>query len=1333
MTGALLALCLSLVVPTTAAHGGPPTAASAPPAAVTAAAAAGHLPSGGAVPPSTGVPAAAVQPADGGIEVTLITGDVVTYPAETSTDQDRVQVRQAPRPDGRTVAFTQLREGDSFYVFPSDARGLVGAGLLDKGLFDVRYLARNGYADKDSSELPVIVQYPTGRGIARAAALPAVASSRELTSVNANAVRVSKSGASTFWASVQPAGNARIAGGFSRMWLDPKVKTQLDVSVPMIGAPQAWQRGLDGSGVKVAMLDTGVDLNHPDLVGHIGATAVFSDDPSVQDGNGHGTHVASTIVGSGAASAGRFKGVAPGADLIVGKVLDNNGEGWGSQIIAGMQWASEQGAKIVSISIGSAPSDGTDPMSEAVNQLSAEYGTLFVIAAGNNGISHYINAPGAAEAALTVGAVDKQDQLASFTSRGPRLDEGLKPNIAAPGKDITAARAEGTQLGPIVDGSYTTISGTSMATPHVAGAAAILAEQHPDWTGPQLANALTSSAKDDGYSPYEQGAGRVDVARATTQPVRSSGQLDFGAVPAEQAAPISKTLTYTNDSDQPITLTVTPSMKTHSGTAPADTLTVDRSELTVPANGTADVTVILDVRAGPPSWYEGAIEAADATRSVVVRSAVGAVKEPAQVDVTIEVVNPVGATDVTYGGFLALRLDDGEEFKNLLLSPAVQNYAGKLPAGVYSIGTDVTWTDAAGEVNHALVTEPTVDVHDPTKVVFDLRKAQRVEVKTQKPGIAYHAVLGYRDVTENSKIALEQYFDQPFGQTRLWTLPTKSATRGTFVSYTQVWQGPDPLTVRMRGKRPLDLHPSYQDVGAGVTMLKGHSTRSVVAAGHGTEADFATVDVRGKIALLDLSDLCPAVCDDSGLDRVQNAKAAGAVAVLGYSAAGREFLNLGNWVVEWPTYPIPTMSLTAVEGRALTARLQQTTVTLDLRGDPDVSHLYALAFTTPDKVPGGRFTVADRNLARTVNRLHADAPGTARLNWQPMLSGPIYLRSYGLRLPAQSALTTYSGPTDDSLLWFVNADANYASGERAWSSSVASFYRRPGSTVMNWGEQPLVPAGHRQDLATAPYSWILCGVCRNGDVLSVQHYLSNNGIGAGYIAWGDDPQGQPTNTMRLYRGDDEIPVQQGLWGYFISLFLSPFFELPQEVADYRMTEHLSTPLTAQRYARTSDTSRTFRSGHRDDGLVVKPRTTVGLHCTGWYVHPLVNGEWQDPKIEPCQPLRELYLGYEFGLGLDNTVRAGSSGTVTITGYHSALLDRQPRLTGVKLWLSYDDGKHWSRVATRAGKGDTVTARVKYPAYRKTTGAVSIRAEGVDDEGNTISQTIPRAFGLAHHG
>ncbi|MBQ1015864.1 S8 family serine peptidase, partial [Micromonospora sp. M51] len=289
--------------------------------------------------------------------------------------------------------------------------------------------------------------------------------------------------------------------------------------------------------------------------------------------------------------------------LLVGKVLDDAGSGYSSSIIAGMEWAAHSGAKVVSMSLGGDPTDGTDPMSQAVNDLTAETGALFVVAAGNSGAARTVGAPGAASAALTVGAVDRADNLAEFSSRGPRLgDNGLKPEITAPGVGIIAARAAGTAMGTPVDDAYTTASGTSMATPHVAGAAAILAQEHPDWSAVKLKDALVSTTKaNPALTVFEQGAGRVDVARALGQRVYSSATADFGRL-STGGATVERTVTYTNGGTTPQTLRLALELRNlDTRAAETDGVAVGGTEVTVPAGG----SVAVPLRADPAKLDRG--------------------------------------------------------------------------------------------------------------------------------------------------------------------------------------------------------------------------------------------------------------------------------------------------------------------------------------------------------------------------------------------------------------------------------------------------------------------------------------------------------------------------------------------------------------------------------------------------------------------------------------------------------------------------------------------------------------------------------------------------------
>ena len=427
-----------------------------------------------------------------------------------------------PRPDGSVPQAAITRASDHLFVVPTEAFGLLEANRLDRDLFDVTTLIEYKYDDASRATLPVIVDYGKGRTAAvesRQASLTGATPTVSVPELGMTGFHARKRGARAFWADLttgaDAAGNpTALSDGAARVDLDGRVEVALEHSVPQIHAPQAWAAGFDGAGTTVAVLDTGYDPTHPDLAGRVGTTANFTTDATVTDGHGHGTHVASTVGGTGAASDGLRKGVAPKTTLMIGKVLADTGYGEDSWVLAGMVWAVDQGADVVSMSLGGDPDDGTSPLAQAVNELSATSDSLFVVAAGNIGCRpSTVTTPGSADAALTVGAVDVNDTMAPFSSRGPRLRNGaLKPEVVAPGVNITAARAAGTQLGPIVDESYTTISGTSMATPHVAGLAAMIKQEHPDWDGDQIKSVIANSAVPVAHaSGFDAGTGRVDA------------------------------------------------------------------------------------------------------------------------------------------------------------------------------------------------------------------------------------------------------------------------------------------------------------------------------------------------------------------------------------------------------------------------------------------------------------------------------------------------------------------------------------------------------------------------------------------------------------------------------------------------------------------------------------------------------------------------------------------------------------------------------------------------------------------------------------------------------
>lgn len=667
----------------------------------------------GSAAPLPGSPAERAQPDLPGTTVTLITGDRVELRASRPPT-----VRPGSRRAGTGFRIYQDR-GDT-YVLPSDAAALVTAGLVDRRLFNVTKLAELGYDDRDRKDMPLIIAGTANRFRTTAGARL----TRELPGIGATAVRADKAQAAQFWNSVR--------SGVDRIWLDGKVKASLDQSVPQIGAPAAWQAGNTGAGSKVAVLDTGIDTTHADLADAVVQAQDFTGSESGSDDRfGHGTHVASIVTGSGA----KYQGVAPDTKLLNGKVLDDEGSGTESSVIAGMDWAAGQGADVVNMSLGSGfPSDGTDPLDQAVNRLTADTGTLFVVAAGNEGGEESISSPAAADAALAVGAVDKSDQLADFSSRGPRWGDGaIKPDITAPGVGIVAARARHAVIGEPVGTDHVRLNGTSMATPHVAGAAAILAGQHPEWNAGQLKAALMGSAQPNpDLTIYQQGAGRVDVARATGQSVRAgAGSLSLGTArwPHADDQPISRRITYHNDGDQPVTLTLTTDVRAPDGaSAPVGMFRTSATSLTVPAHGSASADLIADTRIdGPDGLYGGALVAT--AGQIRLRTPVGVNREVESYDVTVSYLDWDGRPMApTFSRFV-----DIDRPKAYFQTSGTQVL--RLPKGTYNYEADLFEVLSEDPLRYrtALFCEPSIVVAADLALTMDARDAVPIGFRTDHP------------------------------------------------------------------------------------------------------------------------------------------------------------------------------------------------------------------------------------------------------------------------------------------------------------------------------------------------------------------------------------------------------------------------------------------------------------------------------------------------------------------------------------------------------------------------------------------------------------------------
>ncbi|WP_237108509.1 S8 family serine peptidase [Nonomuraea sp. MG754425] len=1216
--------------------------------------------------------------------ITLITGDrVALNPGPDG--RFSVDAEPATRPDGSTpeLHLTSLGSAESLYVVSDDVLGEINAGRVDRQLFDVAYLAANGYAGK---EIPLIIGYKDKPGAstlaARTDAFTGTSKPVALKSAAAAATTVTEGKSAAFWASMvgkEPG----LAKGVGKVWLDAKVTVDLEQSVPQVGAPEAWQAGFDGKDVKVAVLDTGIDETHPDVAGKVVASKSFIDGEEVKDGHGHGTHVAATVAGSGAASEGRRKGVAPGADLLVGKVLNNEGSGTLSEIVGGMEWAAdEMDADIISMSLGSEPTDGTDPLSTAVNSLTESTGALFVIAAGNNGKDFTVNAPATADRALAVGAVDKSDKLASFSSRGPRRgDYGLKPEISAPGAGIIAARAAGTTLGTPVDDRYTSLNGTSMATPHVAGAAAILAQQHPDWSADQLKSGLVASAKDVGLTAYQQGAGRLDVAQAVRQQVQvSPATLDLGFFrhPVEGDA-LRRTVTYTNPGDTEIVLGLTGAVRAADGTPfPDGALTLDTDTLTVPAGGTATATVTVDHRSAAAASYTGSLVASSAVFS---------------------------ATSSAF-----------------------------------------TWLDDSDTLQTSRLVDPEVTVDGDTNVLLDAAKAVRPTYSTPQQSEGHSRSFGMQrwvpeDVAKGSFFI--SWYDFTLGtnarRDNLWISPTKQVTKGKFTVALQTTRVAPPVTMKLGG-RSLDVqYPLFNSpIGHNARvpdpskLFSGTRSLPLADVGYGTPDELAKADLRGKLVVVrrNPEDLLQdnRFCLPSNDTLIAIAKAGAAGIVMSKRQYTPDLLELSIWCDrasnpgEYDEFAevmdlVPLVRMPWREADRLSAAAAsggRATVT----GTPRTPYFYQLKPYMEGRIPDRLdYRMTGANLATIEHDLHAAEPGwqavTAAM-WKPY--EPTELESRGAHAlppfaPSPWKVTEYYGPvSSDTVVRHAVGTPGITSPRQVHYG----VYGKPGRTTISWNDGPRVPAVVPQLATTATEGYPgpryaaldlgLCTGCRQGDVFwpylrysasADPNQIESDGTGAVFGQFRGDP------TVRLERADGTEVPQAG--DPVVNAFLG--YKLPPERQTYKLTHTTDATTTAW----------TFTSG-----AVTKNETTGGYRCMGTWLEDWVN---RPPTATPCRPEPLLFPRYDLGLDSANQVRPGRH-------RFELSLARQPSATrpaataGLTVELSRDGGATWTKADVRPGRAGSYTVQADLSRF---TGPVGLRVAAWDQAGNRVEQTVKEAF------
>ncbi|THA79102.1 peptidase [Streptomyces sp. A0642] len=1218
--------------------------------------------------PLTGSAAATAQ-RDKPVTVTLVTGDKVLVSTDGSGNASAVAL---PREDGTVPLVQTRRSGKDLYVYPDTAVKALAGGTVDEELFNVTGLIRQGYDDAHADSVPLIATYSqslartapaTPRGAERGLALPAI---------DGVALKADKKRTAGFWSDMTGTSRSRSAAGLKKLWLDRKVEASLDRSTKQIGADLAWAAGYDGKGTKVAVLDTGADAEHPDLKGRITASENFTDSDTTDDRQGHGTHTLSTVGGSGAASDGKKKGVAPGADLLVGKVLNDSGSGDSSWIIAGMQWAVDQKADVVSMSLGSpVPTDCTDPMSLAAEELGKSKDTLFVIAAGNSGPSlNTVSSPGCAPSVLTVGAVDRDDSTASFSSRGPAIgSHTLKPEIAAPGVAISAAAAGGRGIY-----AYQSMSGTSMATPHVAGAAAIVGQRHPDWTAQQVKAALVSSAKSDIPGDVrETGGGRLDVKAAIDTTLTGAPAIQGGTFnwPQDRTDRTTVQVPYTNTGAEPVKLSLTVQGVTgNDGSAVRSSVAaLGAKSVTVPAGATVEVPLRLDPTAKLLDHQYG-----DVTGRVLATAAGGVkVSTPFSLYVGAETVTlrvklidrngkpaagssslDVIGTDTATG---ERRFNDGSTDQVYEVRP------GAYFVSSFIISADPD--DATGSLPRSVgyLARPQLNVTKDSVLVLDARKAHPLKVRTEDRTTE----------TRSATLAFGRSWDDAWlhsgsisgsGVIKDYLVDIQGKARDGDFEFNSFWRAYAPQIERLAVVGGATLHPT--PASSGSVNLDGTGQAALVDAGTGTPDELKAAGVSGRIALVRVAD------DGFVAGQARNAKAAGAVAVIAHRPSP------GPWKpsVGYGAAPLPTLGIQADEAAGLSAALAAGPVKLSWKATAVSPFVYNLAFPETGTVTSDRtYKVRDRSLG-TVESAY-ESMGVAADYVDTLLATRPHGATYGVggfdTVAAPGRRTEYYSAGDGS--W-----QRYLSSSFPWGESMVDrtrTYQAGSHRSEHWYGGILVPSAPRDG--------------QGEEQLAAERQDNLIGVAPGF--WSDSEHGGlqgsfgDMGSLRLSSGGtviDELGWPSGV------------FTVPAGDAAYELTMttmKAGQPAAVWKRSTMTATTWKFRS-HRDENAYSQG---IPLLFPGYGL--------------PSDGMKTLAAKDGQRIGLSVTGHAGyTPGT----------------LTAAKVSYSYDGGETWT-AATTARNGGRWTATVNHAGAAGK--AVTLRTELTDSHGNSVVQTVTNAYAV----
>ncbi|MDX3073983.1 S8 family serine peptidase [Streptomyces sp. MI02-7b] len=814
------------------------------------------------------------------------------------------------------------------------------------------------------------------------------------------------------------------------------------------------------------------------------------------------------------------------------------------------------------------------------------------------------------------------------------------------------------------------MSGTSMAAPHVTGAAVLLAQKHPQWSARQIKDTLLStSALTPDYTPYQAGAGRLDVGAAYLRDqVVATGSVDVGLVrwtKDRKHDPVKRKITYINTTGSAVTLRLT----VDRGASPAGAFTLAADHVTVPAHGTSTVEVV----AAPTGLAAGQYGAQVIARSGagVVHTAVGMSVESERYDLTVHLKDSAGKP--VSGGVEIV----GADGKSTYVWVPDGRLTSRWVPGSYTLVSmmDVEGRNGPHSLGYAVLTEPEVELKADREVELDASRIRQVKVDTPKPtAVTTSRVDLYRSFTSSEPTykdaqALYEIMMISPEYDSLWALPTKSEVKkGSFVFTTRIRAKQTPLKITY-GRHSLDDTVLVQPGSA--PFQDGASHVEAVFAGTGRPADYAGLSARGKAVIVRAdAEVTPA-------DRMAAARAAGAEFLLVVN-------NADGRLVDWygnpdgrTAGPIPVASVTVDEGADLIKAITSPgTTKLKVEAHPSPEYLYDLADYHQGGIPDDPSAATDPGSLARVDNVFASPAGKeireSREDNPPYQERPaafpynVYQRVPPVVFPREPVAP---GPRTD----WVSADvrwqqyAGVADGMTTYTDIVSY---RPGSVQSEHWYGPIIRPRFLSFELPHRYGDFMQGIIK--------------GYGDGGSAHsGSAPHLSTDRDFALYQGDTKImgnfpdgPDEFGVGGL-----------APQKLP-YRLVVDTRGDTDITPYSATTHTEWSFQSSTADD-----------------------------------QPIPLVQLDYDTAVDLAGWAKRTSDFSVKPVVLGSD--DAKDGVSSVKLEVSYDDGASWQPQELRAAKG-TWQAQLHAPARA---GYVSIRVTAKQHNGGGITQTVTRAFGL----